>query len=181
MGLGFAFGRLSAQLGSGSYVLQFDQNADGVPDAKFDHEKGMVSRTQYDRNFDGKWDYFEWYADGTVARAEADDNFDGQADGWLTYQAGNLQQSLHDLDFNGVVDGLNRYRHGVLHAAICRPNGATNHVRIELFRHGALEKEYRDADGDGLLEILMHYDLFGNEARRENLVPALVPTQLKLE
>jgi len=185
-GLGLIVGclicRLSTPAELGAYVLKCDQNSDGVPDAEIYHEQGRVVRALYDRNFDGQWDYFEWRrADGSLARAEMDDNFDDKVDGWLTYQAGNVEQSIYDTDFNGVSDLVMRYRHGIPYAALCRPNGATNHVRIELYRHGMLEKEYRDADGDGLLETVLSYDPFGNEARREPQVPPMLPTQFKLE
>jgi hypothetical protein len=181
IGLGFYWGRVSVQSSATPSVLRHDQNSDGLPDAEFHHEKGVVVHARFDRNCDGQWDYFEWYEGGKVARAEADDNFDGQVDGWLSYHDGNLWQYLHDLDFNGVVDAVSRYRHGVPHALLCRPNGGTNHVRIELYRHGVLEQEYRDTDGDGLLETRLHYDLLGSEMRREELVPAIPPTQLQLE
>jgi antitoxin component YwqK of YwqJK toxin-antitoxin module len=177
--MGFLVGHRSAQASDQDYMLKFDNNADGSPDAEFYHKKGVVVRAQHDRNFDGKWDYFEWYDEGVLNKAESDDNFDGKVDGWMTYKSGNLDQSKHDLDGNGEPDVINKYRHGVVRAAVCRPNGATNSVRIEFYRNGVPEKEYRDVDGDGLLEALMTYDQFGNEARQEKLTPALAPNQLK--
>jgi len=163
------------------FVRQFDNNIDGNRDAESFFEKGVVVRAQQDRNFDGKWDYFEWYEQGIIAKAESDDDFDGKIDGWLTYKSGNLDSSKHDLDGNGEPDVIQKYVNGVIRLSLCRPNGATNNVRIEFYKGGVIEKEYRDADGDGLIETLVIYDRFGSEARREKVMPALAPTAIKVD
>ena len=179
--VGFILGHRRALASDQDAILKFDNNLDGSSDTEFYYKRGVIVRTQHDRNFDGKWDYFEWYDAGILNKAESDDNFDDKLDGWMAYRSGNLDQSKHDLDANGEPDLINKYKHGVVHAALCRPNGATNNVRVELYRNGVPQKEYRDADGDGMLEVLVTYDQFGNEARRETLVQGLVPSQITFE
>lgn len=178
--LGFRFGRRTLE-GDQYFDLKCDNNGDGSPDAEYYHEKGYLVRAVQDRNFDGKWDYFEWFSEGVIDKAESDDDFDGRIDGWMSAKSGNFVESKHDVDGNGEMDVILTYRHGLVHTAVCRPNGATNHMRVEFYRNGVLNREYRDVDGDGLLDTLVIRDQFGNEAREEKLAPAIAPSQLKSE
>ncbi len=163
----------------GSYTSRIDNNSDGAPDAEYRYEQGILSQSLQDRNFDGQWDYWEWFNHHGIQRAEADNNFDGRVDAWLEYELGNLKQSRQDLDNNQEADAIHHYRFGVILLSMGRPNGSTNHAWVEFYREGSLWKEFRDRDGDGLLEHLTVYGWFGDMEYEEVLKPAIDPTHAR--
>jgi hypothetical protein len=59
------------------------------------------------------------------------------------------------------------------------PNGSNKFIKIGYYHAGVLPKEYRDTDGNGLLDLLVAYDLFGNETLREPINPQIESSHAK--
>ena len=159
-------------------VDAFDTNGDGKADSEYIFENGVRARSQHDRNFDAVWDLWEWYsADGyDLVRAEADDDFNGKVDGWTTYQRGTTYVTEQDLDGNGITDLVHHGRYGMVIESAGRPKGSLTNAWVMHYKLGSAWKEYRDRDGDGLLDHLTIYDVFGAVLTEERIDPPLHPT-----
>jgi len=149
--------------------LAEDFNRDGTPDTYFYYSNGIIAKAERDRNSDGVFDYLQWYTDGIESRFEAVDNFDGVIDVRGTCQNGDVATSFADTDFNGIPDVTFAYSNGVLAAATWQPNGSTNVLRLETFRHGVKAEELLDTDGNGMFDRRLLFDPFGNILLQENV------------
>ena len=95
---------------------------------------------------------------------------------WLEYKNGNLHKSSQDLDWNGKADAETHFEFGIAKFALIQANGETSFSRAEVYRPGGtLLREYRDTTGDGYLDTVLTYDLFGNEESEEKLGTPINP------
>ncbi len=151
---------------------RYDHDADGISEEEGIWRKGEVVEWRKDRDGNGRWDLWTYYQHGLPIRDEMDDNFDGKADGWFalsprsTYVSGQL-----DTDFNGVPDAFSIYTNNMLKQTDWRPNGTNVVLLRQLFRHGVLEEELRDVNGDGLFDVSILFDRFSTPIRTNSLRP----------
>jgi hypothetical protein len=151
-------------------TTRYDFDKDGVNDAVEIWKNGELREGRMDRNGNGRIDYWVYYRNGQPFQDESDDNFDGKADGSFTYSPRRLySSSVYDTDHNGVPDVTTIFTNGVVKQADWRPNGTNVVLLRQLFRHGVLDEELRDLNGDGLFDVSIKYDRFNTPIRTNNL------------
>ena len=151
-------------------LYDFDQ--DGMPDSEQIWKNGELKEDRWDQNGDGRPDVWLHYRDGRMFQQEVDKNFDGKVDSSYTYSPRQtIVSSVHDTDFNGEPDVNMIYTNGLIHQSDWHPNGTNVIVLRQIFRHGVLNEELRDQNGDGLYDVSIKFDPFSTPVRTNNLRP----------
>lgn len=151
---------------------QHDYNGDGVADEEVIWRNGKMVERRFDRDGNGRWDWWSYGKNGLPTRNEVDDNFDGKPDGRYDYSPRSTYVSAQlDTDFNAVPDAFSIYTNGVLKQTDWRTNGARTTALRQMYRHGVLDEELRDLNGDGLFDISIKFDAFSTPIRTNNLRP----------
>jgi hypothetical protein len=159
----------------------YDYNHDGIPDYTVTDSNTFMVASAHDRNFDKEMDSFATYDEGVISVSEDDSDFDGQIDSWSYYTHGVLSESVHELDGQPPTDLRYLYYGGIVAWGACLPNGSTNGARVEFYEKGQLVREHCDRDKDGLLDLTVSYDQFGNLVEETPIDPPVPVQAIKLE
>lgn len=153
-------------------TFDYDHDGDGLPDEEVVWRNGQYVESRFDYNADGRPDAWNHYQKSVTTHGEADVNFDGKIDTWSTNSAKSFISAMRfDTDFNGVPDGTATYEHGSTKQVDWRPNGTNAVLLRQLYRHGVLDEELRDLNGDGFFDVTIKYDPFMTPVRTNNLRP----------
>ena len=144
-----------------------------------------VKRQVFDVNHDGQVDLWKFYAykklddvegpgDLLLIRKELDLNFDGRIDRIMYYnQKEELVSEEIDTNFDGTIDRIHHYDKAILvsteffqsegnRVAIDGVNNPTVYPNmVRFFRNGKMTREEPDAEGDGLRERYVLFDVEG--------------------
>jgi hypothetical protein len=149
---------------------RYYNDTDDLVDEEAVWRNGEMVEQRFDQNGDGRWDYKAYFKNGVPVSNELDDNFDGKWDVALSYSArGFLSSGQQDTDFNGIPDMTVTYENGIQKQTDWRPNGTNVVLLRQLFRHGVLDEELRDLNGDGWFDLSIKYDPFNTPIRTNNL------------
>jgi hypothetical protein len=136
--------------------LDFD--GDGLADQFEDYAGDRLVRIRTDRNGDGAIDEITDRPGTRATRVALDDDFDGRFESTLQYARGNLAAWESDLDGDGHAEWRHDFQHGVLLTSVYQLPGAARPLKRVTFDAGQRVLEEFDADGDGTLETVRHYD-----------------------
>lgn len=150
----------------------YDYDGDGLSESVQYWKMGKLVEERWDRNRDERPDAWSYYSNGLQIASEADDNFDRKPDCSHSYSKRQLiASSMHDTDFNGVPDVTVIYTNGLVLRMDWGPNGSKIIMLRQVYRHGWLEEELRDQNGDGLFDVSILFDRFCTPIRTNNLRP----------
>jgi hypothetical protein len=152
-------------------VRRYDHDLDGRVDEEWTMRSGKTVGWRSDRNDDGRWDEWVAYSNGIPVLHEFDDNFDGKPDLVVTYATNGrlFTSSKADMDFNETPDHFLTYSNGLVAQIDCRPNGTNIVLRREFYRHGVLQEELHDVNGDGRFDLRIQFDAFQNPVTTNQL------------
>ena len=151
---------------------RYYNNNDEFADEELVWRKGELVERRLDQNGDGRWDGRTHLKNSVPVSDELDDNFDGKWDGAFSYSArGFVASAQLDTDFNGIPDMTATYEHGIQKQSDWKPNGTNVVLLRQLYRHGVLDEELRDVNGDGWFDVSVKFDPFNTPIRTNNLRP----------
>lgn len=148
---------------------KYDTNGDGRFDRTYVYSKGKIIEIKEDRNHDGDPDAWYYYKANKIIRSEYDNDFDGNIDQWCCYEDRYNIRCEVDTDFNGIPDATHFVTNGVTTRVDWHPNGSKVIVRRELFTHGIKTEAFIDSNKDGVFDLELTFDPYGNEIRRKKM------------
>jgi len=138
-----------------------DENGDGQIDYWEEYQGDVVQTARVDRNHDGEADEITENASRSDYIVRADDDFDGRFESALRYSNWKPAWSESDLDGDGFAEWRNDFKHGVIITSTLRERSSDEVVKRVTYHGSVVVLEEFEADGDGTLETVRHYDARG--------------------
>jgi hypothetical protein len=144
-----------------------DLDGDGVTDETYVYAGQVLRAIEYDRNGDLKIDA-RWKYDmhGVPVHLESDDDFDGRLEWQGEVERGWVARSVKDADGDGRPERVQLFTHGVLNTVEVYDARGTRVVTREHIENTRLVASEFDQDGDGVFELRVEYDRFGQPMSR---------------